>query len=119
MQEIFTDDGDHTFFDNSLNKKTTIFISIKIFNKLLDEELIIAFATITKINQNRDVSLNIVDCFGSIKVAPKGIIPSFNYERFRGKGLGKLRLTLIQSISNVLCKDRDNDVMSFNLSMIE
>ena len=39
----------------------TIINSIKIFNKVLNEELIIACAAITKINQNRDVSLVIVD----------------------------------------------------------
>ena len=48
MQDIFTNDGDHTLFDNLLNKKSTIVISIKIFNKVSNEELIIAFASITK-----------------------------------------------------------------------
>ena len=37
-QEIFTDDGDHTFFDNLLKKKSTIVISIKIFNKITNDE---------------------------------------------------------------------------------
>ena len=76
-----------------------------------NEELIIAFASITKINKNRYDSLIIVDYIGSIEVAPKDIISSFNYKRFRGKGLGKLLLTIIQSISNVLCKDKDNAMM--------
>ena len=76
-----------------------------------NEELFIAFASITKINQNRDISLVIIDYNGSTEVAPKDIIPSFNHERFCGKGLGKLLLTLIQSISNVLCKDKDNVVI--------
>ena len=111
MQEIFIDYSDHTFFDNLLNKKSTIIILIKVFNKVLNGELIIAFASITKINKNRDVSLVIVDYIGSTEVAPKDIIPSFNYERFRGKRLGKLLLNSIQSISNVLCKDKDNVVM--------
>ena len=82
MQEIFKDHVDHTFFDNLLNKKPTIVISIKIFNKVSNEELITVFTLITKINRNGDVSLVIVDYFGSTEVAPKDIIPSFNYERF-------------------------------------
>ena len=69
-----------------------------------NEELIIAFASFTKIKQNRDGSLVIIDYIGSTEVAPKDMIPSFNYECFCGKGLGKLLLTLIQLISSVLCK---------------
>ena len=46
----------------------------------------------------------------STEAAPKDIIPSFNYECFRGNKFGKLLLTLIQSISNVLCKNKDNIV---------
>ena len=107
IQEIFTDNCDHTFFDHLVNKKSTIVISIKIFNKVSNEELVIAFVTTTKINQKRDVLLVIVEYIGSFEVAPKDIIPAFSYEHFRGKGLGKLFLTLIQSISNVLCKNED------------
>ena len=65
------------------------------FNRVSNEELIIAFASITKINQNRDVSLVIEDYIGSTEIAPKDIIPSFSYELLRGKGLGQFRLTLI------------------------
>ena len=61
---------------------------------MLNKELIIAFASITKINQNRDVLLIIEDYIGTTEVAPKDIISSFNYERFRGEGLGKLLLLL-------------------------
>ena len=111
VQEIFTDDGDHTFFDNLLNKKSTIVISIKIFNIVSNAQLIIVFASITKINQNRDISLVILHYIGSTEFAPNDIIPSFNCERFCGKELGKLLLTLIQSISNILCTDKDNIVM--------
>ena len=95
-----------TLFDDLLNKKSTIVISIKIFDKVSNEDLSIAFASITKINQNREVSPVIVDYIGSTEVAPNDIIPSFNYECFCGKGLGKLLLTLIQSISNILRKDK-------------
>ena len=93
-----------THFLAITNKLSTIVISIKMF-------LIIAFASITKINQNRNVSLIIIDNIGSTEVAPKDIIPSFNYKRFCGKVLGKLLLTSIQFVCNVLCKDKDNVVM--------
>ena len=76
-----------------------------------NEELIIAFASITNIYQDRDVSLVIIDYIGSTEAVPKDIIPSFNYEHIRGKGSGRLLLTLIQSIPYVLCKDKDNVVM--------
>ena len=78
---------------------------------MLNEDLIIAFASMTKINKNRDVSLVIVDHIWSTQVAPEEIIPSFNYERFCDKGLGKILINLIQSISNVLCEDKNIVVM--------
>ena len=71
MQEIFTDDGDHTFFDNLLSKKFRIVMSIKTFSKVSNEELIITFASITKINQNRDFSLVIIEYIVSTEVAPR------------------------------------------------
>ena len=77
-----------------LNKKSTIVISIKIFNKVSNEELIIAFASITKIKQNRDILHVILDYIGSTDVAPKDIILSLNYERFRVKRLCKLLNTI-------------------------
>ena len=59
-----------------------------------NEELIIAFASFTKINQNRDISHVNVDYIGSTDVAPKDIILSLIYERFRVKRLGKLLNTI-------------------------
>ena len=51
MQQIFTDDGDHTFFNKLSRQKSTIIISIKTFNKVLNEEFIIAFVSITRIKK--------------------------------------------------------------------
>ena len=49
-----------------------------------------------------------INYFGCTAASPKEIIPSFKYEHFRGKGIGKLLINMIQVISNTLCNDKDN-----------
>ena len=53
----------------------------------------------------------IVDYFTVTDVPPKFIAPHFNYERFRGKGVSKLLINLIQIESNMLCNSVENVIM--------
>ena len=53
----------------------------------------------------------IVDYLGCTQVNPTSILPSFHYERFQGKDIGKLLINLIQIISNELNNGIENVVM--------
>ena len=53
----------------------------------------------------------IVDYLGCTQVNPTSILPSFHYERFQGKDIGKLLINLIQIISNELSNAVENVVM--------
>ena len=47
----------------------------------------------------------IVDYFGvTEEKKPSFFLPSFESERFRGKGIGKFIIHMIQSIANVICE---------------
>ena len=52
----------------------------------------------------------IVDYFTVTEVSPRSIEPHFNYERFCGKGVGKLLMNLIQIVSNLLSNGVENVV---------
>ena len=74
------------------------------------QDSIVSFASITKLKNNKNEVI-IVDYFGIAKVSPISIVRYFNFERFRGKGVGKLLMNLIQIISNMLSYGVENVIM--------
>ena len=75
---IFTDKGDHSFFETLLlQKKSTFIISLKAQNLISNEDMIIAFALFTKIKKNNEIGLVIIDYFRCTEAPPKEIITSF------------------------------------------
>jgi len=66
---------------------------------------------LTKIQQKREVKLVIVDYFAVSEDKAFKLLPSFNYEQFKGKGIGKFVLNLVQVISNILCNNKENVVL--------
>ena len=111
MIDIFTDKVDHSFFEILLKKKSTLILSLKAQSLMSNEDMIIAFATFTMIKKNNKICRVIIDYFGCTEASPKKIIPSFNKERFHGKGISKLLINMIQVISNTLCNDKDNVIL--------
>ena len=111
MQKVFTDEGDHRFFDKLMNRNSTIIVSIEVENTVSKLKKIIAFASLTKIQQGREVILVIVDYFAVSDDKAFHYLPYFNYERFKGKGIGKFVLNLVQVISNTLCNNKENMVL--------
>ena len=71
----------------------------------------IGFVSLTKINNGRDTKLVIVDYFAVSDLNASDLIPSFEYERFQGKGVGKFLMNLVQVISNTLCNEKENVVL--------
>ena len=51
MIKNFTDEGDHSFFDALLKNKLAFIISLKAQNLISNENMIIAFASFTKIKK--------------------------------------------------------------------
>ena len=82
MMKNFTDEGDQSFFEALLKKKSAFIISLKAQNLILNGDMVIAFASFTKIKKKNEIGLVIIDYFGCTEVSPKEIIPSFKYERF-------------------------------------
>ena len=54
MRKVFTDDGDHNFFDKLMKNKSTIIVSIQVYNTVTKSKEIIGFVSLTKINDGRD-----------------------------------------------------------------
>ena len=52
MMNIFTDEGDHPFYRILLKKKSKFIISFKAQNLISKEDMIIAFASFTRIRKN-------------------------------------------------------------------
>ena len=52
--------------------------------------------------KKREIGLVIVDNLDLTEASPKEIIPSFNYERFSGKGKGKLLINMIQDFKKIV-----------------
>ena len=73
--------------------------------------MIIAFSSFTKIKNNNEIGLVIIDYFGYTEASTKEIIPLFKFERFFGKGISKLLINMIQVISNTLCNDKGNVIL--------
>ena len=82
MMNTFTDEGDYSFFETSLKKKSAFIILLKAQNLISNEDMIIAFALLTKIKKNDEIDLVLIDFFGCTEASTKEIIPSFKYERF-------------------------------------
>ena len=87
-----------------LNKNSTIVLTIQIKNLIINECTTIGFATITPIKKGNKTILVIVDYFGVTEKAPDIVLPIFAKQRFRGKGIGKFIIHMIQSIANVICE---------------
>ena len=102
---------DHSFFEALLKKKLTFIFSLKLQNLISNEDMLLSFASFTKIKKNSKIGLVIIDYFRCTKTLPKKIIPSFKFERFRGQGISKLLINMIQVISNTLCNDKDNVIL--------
>ena len=66
---------------------------------------------ITQVKKGYSTVLVIVDYFGVTEMCPRHIIPTFDYERFREKGIGKFIIHMIQAIANVLCESKDGKVL--------
>ena len=95
-----------------LKQKSIIVLTIQIKNDLSKESKIIAFALITQVKKGNLTVLVIVDYFGVTEdLCPKEIIPSYDYTRFRGKGMGKFLIHMIQAIANMLCESKDGKVL--------
>ena len=112
MKEIFVDDEDHQYFDSMLLKNNSILVAIHVENKNGGLKRTLAFghlSTITKARQG--IGLVILDYLGCSDVSPTDILPEYDYERFRGKGIGSFLMNMIQVISNVLCEGKDNVVL--------
>ena len=113
MIDIFIDSGDHFLFNILLNKKSTIIISLQVKNITSNKTKIIVFTSITPIkNKNRNC-LTIVDYIGVCddEERPKTFIPTFEHERYRGKGIGKFLIHMTQVISNILCENKENVIL--------
>ena len=111
MKDLFIDEPDHNCIDALLKQKSTLVLTIQIKKELSKESTIIAFALITLVKKCNLTVLVIVDYFGVIEMCPRHIIPTFDYERFRGKGIGKFIIHMIQAIANVLCESKDGIVL--------
>ena len=94
--------------------ETEIYLSTNDSNKkdLSKESTVIAFALITLVKKGKLTVLVILDYFGVPEdLCPREIIPSYDYTRFRGKGIGKFIIHMIQAIGNVLCESKDGKVL--------
>ena len=83
---MFTDEGDHSFFESVLKKKSTFFISHKAQNLILNEDMIIAFASFTK-KKNNEFGLIIIDCFAALRLQPKKIFHHSSMNVFKERVL--------------------------------
>ena len=100
--------------DYLLNKNSTIVLTIQIKNIIINECTTIGFATITPIKKGKKTILVIVDYFGVTEKAPDIVLPIFAKQRFRGKGIGKFIIHMIQSIANVICESEGMVILKCN-----
>lgn len=111
MKKIFINDGDHSFINSILNKNETMMISLQVTNRVSEITTIIGFVSITTVKHRKKIVLVIVDYFGVTEKHPKEVLSSFQHARFRGKGIGKFLLHIVQNISKVLCDSDDNVIL--------
>ena len=111
MKDLFFEEPDHNCIDVLLKQKSTLVLTIQIKKDFSKKSTIIAFALITQVKKGKLTVLIIVDYFGVTEMCPRHIIPTFDYERFRGKGIGKFIIHMIQAIANMLCESKDGKVL--------
>ena len=82
------------FCSKSLFPKIEKCLFKKDFSKI---STIIAFALITQVKKSNSTVFVIVDYFGVTELRPRDIIPTFDYVRFRGEGMGKFVMQKVGS----------------------
>ena len=78
MKKVFFNPGDRSFIVTVLEKKSKIVISLKVQKRISNQDLLVSFASITKLKNNTKNEVVIVDYFTVTEVSPRSIVPHFN-----------------------------------------